>query len=122
MRVEVVDGGRQPPRRSAGIIIHECQNFALSHGSGSISSSCGITILLDDVSYAVVPSGPEWFGRDDNQLERERCFLVQDRPSGALSVTADPFDRHDHSDFHGSRVTAHGSQLTAHQGARRCPL
>src|SRR6266540_3112095 len=112
MLVEVRGRGRQPAGSGPGIIVDEGQNLPPSLGSRSISSSCGITIVFDNVPYPVVPRRAERLGRDDDQLERKWRLLVQYRFDGALGVAADPFHRHDHTDFHlalGCRLSAVGS-------------
>ncbi|MGN6185571.1 MAG: hypothetical protein ACTHQM_18175 [Thermoanaerobaculia bacterium] len=37
--------------------------------------------------------------RDDDQLERKRRFLIDNRRDGAFRVAADALDRHDHRRF-----------------------
>ena len=96
MRVEVRDRRRQPARIGDGVVVDERQDLPCRLGNRSISSSCGITIRLDDVSYAGLASSiANGAAETTNQFERKRRLLTQHRLDRALRVAADPLHRHD---------------------------
>jgi len=100
VRVEVRARVRQPLRIGDGVIVDERQDLPFRDGSRSISSSCGITIPLDDVPEPGLCGYFYRLGRHHDQLESKRRLLFQDRRDGTFRVAADALDRHDHTDFH----------------------
>ena len=99
MLIKVCAGGGQPLRFGARVVVEERENFAPRRGSRSISSSGGITICLDDVSYPVVQRQIERRRGDDDQFEIEWRVLIQHGRNGTLGVAANPLNRHEDRDF-----------------------
>src|SRR5205807_5363311 len=99
LRVEDRGGVRQPPRSGARVVVDEGQDLPRRDGNRSISSSCGITICFDYVSYAGLWQRQR-FRRHHDQLEPKRHLLFDNRGDGALRIAAQALHRHDHRNFH----------------------
>jgi glycosyltransferase involved in cell wall biosynthesis len=107
-----------------GVVVDEGQNLPRRHGNRSISSSCGITIRFNDVSYAVVGGGPEGLSRYENHFKRKRRLLVENGRDGPFGTGAEALDRHDDGDFQLKliiQIPAYNEEATIAQTLRDIP-